>query len=378
MQRIPFDDSYRAPYPQVSRAVRYGDLIFTSGQLDVDGQGRLQHEGDLAAETRRSMSLLYDAIRQAGGGSEDLAHLQVFYRDDGQVDETNYRRDLVSLLPENCRPVVVLTPIETFPKGIQVEVDAIARVGSVVKRVERAGVCAQRAGDLIFLQADIDGGVNGVAGVFDDIALCLDNLGGTLGDVVKLRYYAGSLTSRPSDTEWRVLERFPSPGPVYTRLPLAGTSARAHANQIELIAVIADHEKSAVRHLLPSDHGSCPWGLENPIALARSSYVFVGGQLCVDSSGAVQHPGLIRAQIDTVMNRLRAILASFDLHLGAVAKVNAYHQGREDKATWTENVQLRANYYPSPGPASTGVEVPTVGMEGALITLDCVALGNAF
>ena len=67
MKRVPFDHTYRAPYPQVSRAVRCGDLIFTSGQLDVDGHGRLQHEGDLQAETRRSLSLLYDAVGASGG-----------------------------------------------------------------------------------------------------------------------------------------------------------------------------------------------------------------------------------------------------------------------------------------------------------------------
>ena len=372
MRRIEFDDSYRAPYPQVSRAIRYEDLIFTSGQLDVDGHGRLMHEGDLEAETRRSMALLYDAIGQAGGNIEDLAHLQVFYRDDGQVDEAAYRLELASLMPSNCRPILVLTPIETFPKGVQVEVDAIARVGGVARRLECPDIAAQRAGDLIFLHADIKGGPGGVSATFDAVDQCLDGLGAGLDDVVKLRYYSQSLANRLSETERRILQYFPAPGPVYTRLPLADTGV--HAAQIELFAVIADDEKLLLQRALPGDHDSCPWGLDNPLALGRSRYVFVGGQLCVDGSGVVQHPGIIGPQIDTVMNRLRRILSVFDLDLDSLAKVNAYHHGREDKATWTKNVQSRADHYPSPGPASTGVEVPTVGMDGALMTLDCVAL----
>ena len=377
MQRIPFDDTYRAPYPQVSRAVRCDDLIFTSGQLDVDGCGRLQHEGDLSAETRRSMSLLYDAVEQAGGGVGDIVHLQVFYRDSGQIDEAAYRGELASLLPDNCRPVLTLTPIETFPKGVQVEVDAIARVGAELQRVDQARVCAVRAGDLLFLHAEIDSVAQTAPSELDTVERCLTDLGGSPDDVVKLRFYSDALTTCLGETERRVLERFPAPGPVYTRLPLAPGSAEERRSQIEMIAVIGAETRTGRRYLLPEEYPTSPWGLFNPQALRSRRYVFVGGQHPVDVTGKVQHRGLIKPQIAVVMGRLKGVLSVFDLDLGDVAKINAYHQGRENKAAWTENVQIRADFYPSPGPASTGVEVSTVGLDGGLISLDCVALESA-
>lgn len=372
MKRVPFDHTYRAPYPQVSRAVRCGDLIFTSGQLDVDGHGRLQHEGDLQAETRRSLSLLYDAVEQAGGSIGDLAYVQVFCRDPGNLDTAAFRHELYKLLPDGCRPVLVLTPIETFPKGVQVEVDALAWVGGAPERIERDGVCAARVGDLIFAHVFIERS----AGSPQPHALehCLHDLGATLGEVVKLRYYASSLSHQLQRSERQVLDWFPRPGPVYTRLPIASVGKDEGDEQIEVVAVVCGKSITERGSLIPDEELISPWGLTNPHAIRAGRYVFVGGQLPVEMSGRVSKPGLIKSQIAVVMDQLMRTLSAFDLSLSHVAKVNAYHQGREDRATWTENVQTRANYYPSPGPASTGVEVSTVGFRDALITVECVAL----
>lgn len=62
MDRFPFYDSYRAPHPYVNQ-VLCDDFIFTSGQLDVDGQGRLQHEGDLHGLYRGCSQLLAQQIQ---------------------------------------------------------------------------------------------------------------------------------------------------------------------------------------------------------------------------------------------------------------------------------------------------------------------------
>ena len=63
--RTPFDNTYRPAYRQVSRVVKGADLLFTCGQLDTDGAGQVQHPGDITAQTIRSMTLLFDALRQA-------------------------------------------------------------------------------------------------------------------------------------------------------------------------------------------------------------------------------------------------------------------------------------------------------------------------
>lgn len=370
MHRIPFDDSYRAPYPQVSRVVRCDDLIFTSGQLDVDGRGRLQHEGDLRAETQRSMALLYDAVEQAGAEASDIAHLQVFYRNVGHIDEAAYRQELISLLPDGCRPVLVLTPIETFPKGVQVEVDAIARVGGPTTGSYRDGVSLVSMGDLIFAETTFNHDAGDAQHQLDALGHCLQELGSGLGDVAKLRFYASSLGVQIDGVERQIIERFPVPGPVYTRLPLAPTSDARARIQVEVVAVAGREGRDHG----PEIHRQPPWAIANPQARQCGRYVLIGGQLSVDAAGTLHHPESIRLQIDVVMSRISEILDRFGLDFRHVAKVNAYHQGRRDKSTWTNDVQCRANYYPSPGPASTGIEVSTVGLPGALITVDCVAV----
>ncbi len=37
-------------------AVRYGDLIFVSGCVSADGEGKIVGEGDLAAQTRQTLT----------------------------------------------------------------------------------------------------------------------------------------------------------------------------------------------------------------------------------------------------------------------------------------------------------------------------------
>ena len=375
MQYIPFDDSYRAPYPQVSRAVQCDNLIFTSGQLDVDGEGKLQHEGDLRAETRRSMALLYDAIEQAGGTTADIAHLQVFYRNAGLVDTPAYRRELCNLLPPGCQPVIVMTPLETFAKGVQVEVDAIACLGASLRRVDYRGACVVRAGDWLCGSVDIDAALSDGCAELDAHEKCVGELGSAFDQVAKLRFYSSSLDSTIGKIERRVLDGFDVSRPVYTRLPLALSGTETPLAKLELFAVIA-RDTSLRRELSPGRLWPSPWGLSNPHAVQCGRYVFVGGQLALDEAGVLCDADCVEPQIGLVMAHVKKALAHFGLTLEHVVKVNAYHQGVESKSNWSRHVQQRADHYPSPGPASTGVEVVSLGCAGAMLTVECIAIAG--
>ena len=67
-----------APY---SPGVRAGNVIYVSGVLPLDAQGRLVGAGDAGAQTRAVLEAI-KAIIQAGGGTmADIAYCNIFLSD---------------------------------------------------------------------------------------------------------------------------------------------------------------------------------------------------------------------------------------------------------------------------------------------------------
>src|ERR1051325_3349610 len=67
-----------APISHYCDAVRFGDLLFISGLVGVDAQGKVVGEGDAAGQTRQifeNMRLVLDA---AGAGFGDVLKVMVF------------------------------------------------------------------------------------------------------------------------------------------------------------------------------------------------------------------------------------------------------------------------------------------------------------
>ena len=341
-------------------------LLFTCGQLDTDGNGVVVHPGELMAQTRRSMSLLHEALEQAGGEAADLFHLHVFYRADGRFEESRYVELVRSLLPDDCSPIMVTQRIDTFPKGVEVEVDGIASRGFIETQTVRHGSAhLVRRGDFLAGVVNCD---DDAAGAIDDIAAALTGLGLSLFDVCKLRYLSATLAATPDGCELRLADAFDGVPVVYTRLPLHASPGK---RLVEVYGAIAPAPES-------SEAGDAVvsqtlWGLGYADWVRRGSWLFVGGQLPTDSRGRMIPGRDLTRQVHQVMRNISDRLAPSGADFSDVVKVNAYYQGAQSLDSWVRNVQARCDYYPTPGPASTGVEVPNVGYEQAGLVVDCIA-----
>ncbi|MBO1902435.1 RidA family protein [Leucobacter weissii] len=72
-------DGAPTPIAPFSQAVRIGDLISISGQGPQDpATGAYLHQGDLAAQTRRTLDNIRAIAEASGGGFDDIASLRVF------------------------------------------------------------------------------------------------------------------------------------------------------------------------------------------------------------------------------------------------------------------------------------------------------------
>ncbi|HET9661586.1 MAG TPA: RidA family protein [Thermomicrobiales bacterium] len=108
-----------------SRAVRVGDHIYVSGSTAVK-DGKVVGPGDVAAQTRQTLSTISDALEHAGATLEDVVRYRIYL--------TNIA-DSAQVLPifgeyfGEIRPAGTLVAVSALiapEMMIEVEVDAIA------------------------------------------------------------------------------------------------------------------------------------------------------------------------------------------------------------------------------------------------------------
>lgn len=76
-----------SPYePQYgfSRAVRVGDRVLVAGTAPIWPDGTV--DPDPAAQTRRCLEIMLDALAEAGGTAEDVVRTRMFITDAGHAD----------------------------------------------------------------------------------------------------------------------------------------------------------------------------------------------------------------------------------------------------------------------------------------------------
>lgn len=101
-----------------SPAVRYGDLIFVSGQASVDRTGRIV-SGSFEEEFRRSMENLKSVLRDAGSDLEHVLQTRNYVRDAADTPQFQelYREYFHAPYPArttitNCLPEILKYEIE--------------------------------------------------------------------------------------------------------------------------------------------------------------------------------------------------------------------------------------------------------------------------
>ena len=382
---VGFDDSYRVPVPvNVSRAVSCGGSVHVCGQLHMDGAGVAEDPGNLAAQTEGTMRRLYEVFAHAGLAGADMAQLHAFYRNDGGIDEAVYAERLLALVRDGARPILILTPVDSFASpGIEVEIDAIA-----VRDRERAeaaaehGARARRHGDLVFASA-VPADPMATPRAQADSTLgalfaALEGVGAAPGDVCRFVVY---LRADLDDAQGVVLERlgkgFTEPGPVFETMLLTRLGRVGEILRLEAVALRGTAAGTRPARRLSQDaHWSWPAGGPWSQAIRSGDMAFIGAQLPVDAAGRLVGEGDLAAQTHAAMRHMGAALAAMGSGFDEVVKVNARFTGDWDESAWGLNVGIRSDYYGRPGPASTGIVVPRLEIAGAMIQAGCVAVSE--
>ena len=115
------------PISHYTDAVRAGDLLFVSGFVAVDGEGRLVGGDDVVAQTRQVLANLGVALAAADATFADVVKVTVYLTDiDDRARINPVRQEVFG----NTRPASTLVEVSALATpGAKVEIDAVALLG---------------------------------------------------------------------------------------------------------------------------------------------------------------------------------------------------------------------------------------------------------
>jgi reactive intermediate/imine deaminase len=108
-----------------SQAVRWGGLVYTSGQIALDpAGGQMVGAGDVEAETRQVLANLRAVLATAGAGFGDVLKTTMFLADLGDFAKVNA---IYAAIFDGAPPPARSTiQAAALPRGAKVEIDMIA------------------------------------------------------------------------------------------------------------------------------------------------------------------------------------------------------------------------------------------------------------
>jgi 2-iminobutanoate/2-iminopropanoate deaminase len=116
-----------APIGPYSQAVRFGDLLFTSGQIAIDPATGELIMGDIKEETRQVMRNLEAVLEAAGADFSQVVKTSIFVADMGDFIAIN--EVYANYFDEQNAPARETVEVANLPKYVGVEISMIVGLG---------------------------------------------------------------------------------------------------------------------------------------------------------------------------------------------------------------------------------------------------------
>ncbi len=106
-----------------SQAVKVGEMVFVSGQIPIDPATGDIVQGDIKAQTRQVLTNLKAVLKAAGSSLEKAVKTTVYITN---MDEFSQVNEVYSEFFTDQPPARACVEVSRLPKGVAVEIDAIA------------------------------------------------------------------------------------------------------------------------------------------------------------------------------------------------------------------------------------------------------------
>ena len=108
-----------------SQAIVAGGFVFTAGQIALDPTTVQVVVGDVVAQAQRVLANLERVLAAAGAGWSDVVKTTVFLHDMADFPRVN---EVYAKALGNARPARSTVQVSALPRGVLVEIDAIAKL----------------------------------------------------------------------------------------------------------------------------------------------------------------------------------------------------------------------------------------------------------
>ena len=106
-------------------------------------------------------------------------------------------------------------------------------------------------------------------------------------------------------------------------------------------------------------------------AIEIGNTIYVSGQVSMDSAGNVVGPGDMQAQTRQALENIKTVLESAGSSMADVVKITVF---MTDISLLRDTHQGRAEFFPDPPPASTGIDISALAFPGLLIEIEAIAV----
>ncbi len=115
----------RAPRPigPYSQAIKYGKLLFTSGQIAIDPKTNTLVNGSIEIQTRRVLDNLKEILEATKCSLKEVIKVTVFLKTMSDFQKFN---EVYSLYFEDSKPARSCVEVSNLPLGAAIEIEVIA------------------------------------------------------------------------------------------------------------------------------------------------------------------------------------------------------------------------------------------------------------
>jgi len=123
MREVISTSSAPASIGPFSQAIRAVGLVFVSGQVAMDPETGQLIDGDVAAQTDRTLKNLASVLAAAGSGLDKVVRCSVFLRN---MDDFAKMNEVYGRYFPAAPPARTTVEVSRLPRDARVEIDAIA------------------------------------------------------------------------------------------------------------------------------------------------------------------------------------------------------------------------------------------------------------
>ena len=109
-----------------SQGIVAGGFLFTAGQIGMDPVSGAVAPGDVVAQAERVLANLAAILDAAGARWTDVVKTTVFLTDMSDFPRVN---EVYARVLGDARPARSTVQVAALPRGVQVEIEAIVKVG---------------------------------------------------------------------------------------------------------------------------------------------------------------------------------------------------------------------------------------------------------